>query len=154
MLSQYQGHSAIGRILCQWKIPMTPGGIEPSTIRFMTQHFNHYTTAVPPSSTYSLQTQRVILATDCIQWHTHTHGRTTLAEGSVRRRGLYLTIHNTHNRQVSMPPAGFEPAIPASERPQTHVLDRAATRRGFLHILWVILSPYFSSFSFTAPLTN
>jgi len=26
-----------------------------------------------------------------------------------------------------MPPAGFEPAIPASERPQTHVFDRAAT---------------------------
>ena len=26
-----------------------------------------------------------------------------------------------------MPPVGFEPAIPASERPQTHALDRAAT---------------------------
>jgi len=26
-----------------------------------------------------------------------------------------------------MPPAGFEPTIPASERPQTHALDRAAT---------------------------
>jgi hypothetical protein len=26
-----------------------------------------------------------------------------------------------------MPPAGFEPAIPASERPQTHALDRAVT---------------------------
>jgi len=26
-----------------------------------------------------------------------------------------------------MPPVGFEPTIPASERPQTHVLDRAAT---------------------------
>jgi hypothetical protein len=26
-----------------------------------------------------------------------------------------------------MPPAGFEPRIPASERPQTHALDRAAT---------------------------
>jgi len=25
-----------------------------------------------------------------------------------------------------MPPAGFEPAIPASERPRTHALDRAA----------------------------
>jgi hypothetical protein len=25
-------------------------------------------------------------------------------------------------------PVGFEPAIPASERPQTHALDRAATR--------------------------
>ena len=26
-----------------------------------------------------------------------------------------------------MLPAGFEPAIPASERPQTHALDRAVT---------------------------
>jgi hypothetical protein len=25
---------------------------------------------------------------------------------------FYLTTHNTHNRQPSMPPAGFEPAIP------------------------------------------
>jgi hypothetical protein len=29
-----------------------------------------------------------------------------------------------------MPPAGFEPTIPASERPQTHALDRAATAIG------------------------
>jgi len=29
-----------------------------------------------------------------------------------------------------MPPAGFEPAIPASKRPQTHALDRAATGTG------------------------
>ena len=26
-----------------------------------------------------------------------------------------------------MPPAEFEPAIPASERPQTHAIDRVAT---------------------------
>jgi hypothetical protein len=29
-----------------------------------------------------------------------------------------------------MPPVGFEPTIPASGRPQTHVLDRAATGKG------------------------
>jgi hypothetical protein len=29
-----------------------------------------------------------------------------------------------------MPPVGFEFAIPASERPQTHALDRAATEIG------------------------
>jgi hypothetical protein len=29
-----------------------------------------------------------------------------------------------------MPPAGFEPTIPASERPQTHALDSAATGIG------------------------
>jgi hypothetical protein len=39
-----------------------------------------------------------------------------------RRGDNYLTTHNTHFRQISTPPAGFEPTIPASERPQTHVL--------------------------------
>ena len=31
-----------------------------------------------------------------------------------------------------MPPVGFEPTISAGERPQTYVLDRAATETGFL----------------------
>jgi hypothetical protein len=31
-----------------------------------------------------------------------------------------------------MPPAGFETAIPASERPQTHALERVATGIGNL----------------------
>jgi len=35
--------------------------------------------------------------------------------------------HNADNRQTSIPPAGFEPTIPARERPQIHTLDRAAT---------------------------
>jgi hypothetical protein len=30
-----------------------------------------------------------------------------------------------------MPRAGFEPATPATKRPQTYVLDRAATGIGF-----------------------
>jgi len=59
-----------------------------------------------------------------------TVGRTPLSEWYVRRRDLYLTTHNTHTRQISMPPEGFEPAIPASERSQTHALDRTATGIG------------------------
>jgi hypothetical protein len=63
--------------------------------------------------------------------HDHTHfrhttlGRTPLDEWPARRRDLYLTTHDTHNRQTSMPPVGFEPTILVSERPQTHALDRA-----------------------------
>jgi hypothetical protein len=34
-------------------------------------------------------------------------------------------------RQTSMPPVGFEPTIPASVRPQTYALDRAATGIGY-----------------------
>ena len=46
-LSRPQGHSATGRILCQWKTPMTPAGIEPATFRFVAQHFHRCATAVP-----------------------------------------------------------------------------------------------------------
>jgi hypothetical protein len=54
-----------------------------------------------------------------------TLGRTPLDEWWAPRRGVYLTSDNTHKRQTSMSPAGFEPTIPARERPQTHALDRA-----------------------------
>ena len=53
-----------------------------------------------------------------------TVARTPLDERSARRRDLYLTIHDTHNRQISMPPMGFEPTISAGERPQVAHLRR------------------------------
>ena len=59
----------------------------------------------------------------------NTVGRTPLDEWSARHRDLYLTTHNTNNRQASKHPAGFEP-IPASEQPQAHALDRAANGIG------------------------
>ena len=45
-----------------------------------------------------------------------TVGRTPLDKWSARRRDLYLTTHDTHNRQTSMPPAGI----------RTHDLSRWA----------------------------
>ena len=63
-----------------------------------------------------------------------TLGRTPLDEWPARRTDLYLTTHNTHNRQTSMPPAGFESTIPVSERPQTHALGGAATGIGCRHL--------------------
>jgi hypothetical protein len=51
-----------------------------------------------------------------------TVSRTPLDEWSACRRDLYLTTHNTHNRQTSMPPVGFESTISAGERPQTYAL--------------------------------
>jgi hypothetical protein len=61
---------------------------------------------------------------------THTLSRPPLDEGSARRRDLYLTIHNTLKRHTSMWPAGFEPTIIVSDRPQIHALDRTAARIG------------------------
>jgi hypothetical protein len=57
-----------------------------------------------------------------------TVGRTSLDERSARRRDLYLTTHDTHNRQISMPPVGFEPTITAGERPQAAHLLRSWLR--------------------------
>jgi hypothetical protein len=56
--------------------------------------------------------------------------RTPLDEWSARRMDLYPTTQNTHNRQISMPPMGFEPTISACERPQTYALDSASTGTG------------------------
>jgi len=50
-----------------------------------------------------------------------TLGRSPLDEWSASRRDLYLTT------DIHGPPVGFEPTVPASERPQTHALDRTAT---------------------------
>ena len=58
-----------------------------------------------------------------------TVGRTPLDEWAARRRDLYLATHDTHNRQISMPPVGFEPTISAGERPvATHLLVHSPTR--------------------------
>ena len=55
----------------------------------------------------------------------HTQRRTTvcrnpLDEWSARRRNLYVTTHNTDNRQTSTSPVGLEPTISEGGRPQTY----------------------------------
>ena len=84
------------------------------------------TTAPPPQGAMVSSFLRFL---DHTQRRT-TVGRTPLDEWSAHRRDLYLKTHNTHNRQTSMPPVGFEPTISAGERPQTYALDRTATGTG------------------------
>jgi hypothetical protein len=65
--------------------------------------------------------------------HTHTDTRQD-SSGRVispSQRPLPTQDNTTykHNRQTSMPRAGFEPAIPATKRPQIYALDRAGTKK-------------------------
>ena len=83
-----------------------------------------------------------------------TVGRTPLNEWSARRRDLYLTTHNTHNRQTSMPRVGFESKISAGERPKTYALDRAATGIGFLYQIYFSIPSVYIWFKFRLTFSN
>jgi hypothetical protein len=83
--------------------------------------------------------------------HTQTHtrvGRTPLDEGSAHRRDLYPTRQTLYKRKTCMPPVGFEPAFPASARPQTYFLDRATTGIGKYIVLKLKLISNRASFSY------
>jgi hypothetical protein len=43
---------------------------------------------------------------------------------------FHTIVLTTNTTQTFMPPVGFEPTIPVSERPQTHALDRTVTGIG------------------------
>jgi hypothetical protein len=51
------------------------------------------------------------------------------------QRPLPDNIHFSQETDTNAP-AGFEPKIPASERPQTHALDRGATGIGWKLIIY------------------
>jgi len=55
-----------------------------------------------------------------------------LDEWSARRGDLYLTTHNTHKRQTSMPPGGNRTHNPSKRAAADHVLDHAAVSVQYL----------------------
>ena len=59
--------------------------------------------------------------------HTQTHSRTLWTRDRPVAKTFTCSNHSIHKTQTTMPPAGFEPAVPTNERPQTHALDRAVT---------------------------
>jgi hypothetical protein len=69
-----------------------------------------------------------------------TVSRTPLYEWSVRRRDLYLTTHNAHNRQTSMLACGFRTHDAAGEWPHGH-WDRPHYKLSLL-ILMILWNPY------------
>jgi hypothetical protein len=84
-----------------------------------------------PSSSHDHRSSEVFAIVTYIfkintQTHTHSVGQLWTSDRPDAKTPTYKT-HNTHNRQTSMHLAGFEPVIPASERPQTHASHRVAT---------------------------
>jgi len=61
-----------------------------------------------------------------------SHSDTPHSVGLLWTSDRPVAAHSTHDRQTSIPPAGFQPTNPASEWLQTHALDRAATVIGRL----------------------
>ena len=72
--------------------------------------------------------------------HGHTqihHTRQDFSAQVISPSQRPLPYNTQHSKgQTSMPPSGFEPAVPASERPKTHPLDRAATGIGAHPPIW------------------
>jgi hypothetical protein len=76
--------------------------------------------------------------------HTHTHTHSIWVHWTTDRPDAETSTGNTqHSEQTSMFPAGFESAIPSSEWPQTHALDRAASGTSLMFLSYH-LSPFFS----------
>ena len=66
-------------------------------------------------------------------------GTSPLDEWSARRRDPLPDKTQHYKETTFIPPAGFEPIIPACEWPQTHTLVRAATGIGRLPVLLIIV---------------
>ena len=71
-----------------------------------------------------------------------TPGRNPLDERSARRRDLYLTKHNTHKPQISMPPEEFEPERIRTRNPNklraANVRIRQYGHRDRLTYFWLL----------------
>ena len=54
---------------------------------------------------------------------------------------VFMSLIFEHTTQISVPPTGFESAIPDAERQQAYALDRSATGIGYFYSL--VLCLYF-----------
>jgi len=106
-------HSVIGRILYQWKIPMTPAGIEPATFRFVAQHFSstnsypfHYM-ELHQFLTFSLyvrtqcQASATLLAGNSLRWIQGWMGLVPVCR--LWRRAIYVPLLENEFRLLECP---------------------------------------------------
>jgi hypothetical protein len=115
-------------------LSVSPEVSECPTINYaVTGSFHTFRFVVLTASTYSQQVSRLFIFHLITLKHTpHSAGILWTRDRPVAETSTWQHT-NTHKRQTSMPPLGFEPTIPESARPQTYALDRAATGIGSFH---------------------
>ena len=126
-------------------IELTPGGR--STVHIYTQTHKQYTEQHKTNNTQNNTKQKIhrttqfwksagraphcrfypgiCLTTEEKARKNHIEGSRMVPAGTMKIHKRTIRIQ-TYNKNTSMSPAGFEPAIPARERRQTHTLDRVA----------------------------
>ena len=107
-----------------------PPGLDPRTVQHLASRYNDW--AIAAHIVLFLARQPPVghgfLILEVSKSHTTMHHSRYDSSGRVispSQRPLPYNTQNTHKKQTSMLPVGFEPTISAGERPQTYALDRA-----------------------------
>ena len=86
--------------------------------------YGHFISPPPPPMVRQLLVGQGLLLIEASQSHSDTpHSIGLLWTRDQPDAKTATWQHTTLTRQTSMPPAGFEPTIPASERPKTDAFD-------------------------------
>jgi hypothetical protein len=84
----------------------------------------------------------MIVAPDQTEWHTASVGLLWMGDRPAIE-AFTCTTHHIHKKQMSMLPAGSEPAIPGSKRPLTDALEfNFLLSSIFLSLLHICLKVY------------